>query len=336
MLARGGGRSMGEIASHTALPAPTATRVVDKLVDSGLASRRTDPVDRRRVLVHLAGNGRAVIERVCGRVERKIGAGAGLRAHPRTSAARRAPGSPGPPSVRFRLTFPDPETPRPPQLSPHGTRPHGTALVDTPPRERSGSTCRHVGRRQTVSSHSRPRGPRSARACAIRGRSSRSPGGRRQEVRRRHAVGGAVQHRHRVARRDRGRLLHGEVGPGAPGGEEPFDQVGHVEEAGEHPARRPGPRHPQHGVADLPALPDHRVRAVDARQREVLPHVARLDEPLAARRSRSRGPRRRRRRRPAPGHRGSSCRRWCRPRPRRPRAAPGRSPGACRCRTGRS
>ena len=77
MLARGGGRSMGEIASHTALPAPTATRVVDKLVDSGLASRRTDPVDRRRVLVHLAANGRAVIERVCGRVERKIGAALG-------------------------------------------------------------------------------------------------------------------------------------------------------------------------------------------------------------------------------------------------------------------
>lgn len=77
MLARGGGRSMGEIASHTALPAPTATRVVDKLVDSGLASRRTDPVDRRRVLVHLAAKGRAVIENVCGRVERKIGAALG-------------------------------------------------------------------------------------------------------------------------------------------------------------------------------------------------------------------------------------------------------------------
>jgi DNA-binding MarR family transcriptional regulator len=71
MLARGGGRSMGEIASYTALPAPTATRVVDRLVVSGLAYRRTDPVDRRRVLVHLAGAGRAVIERVCGIVERR-------------------------------------------------------------------------------------------------------------------------------------------------------------------------------------------------------------------------------------------------------------------------
>jgi DNA-binding MarR family transcriptional regulator len=70
MLARGGGRSMGEIASHTTLPAPTATRVVDRLVGQQLAYRRTDPLDRRRVLVHLAGDGRAVVERVCGSVER--------------------------------------------------------------------------------------------------------------------------------------------------------------------------------------------------------------------------------------------------------------------------
>ena len=62
---------MGEIASHTALPAPTATRVVDRLVTSGLAYRRSDAVDRRRVLVHLAGAGRSVVERVCGSVERR-------------------------------------------------------------------------------------------------------------------------------------------------------------------------------------------------------------------------------------------------------------------------
>jgi DNA-binding MarR family transcriptional regulator len=73
MLARGGGRSMGEIASHITLPAPTATRVVDRLVAAGLAYRRTDPVDRRRVLVHLAGSGRSVVERVCGNVERRAG-----------------------------------------------------------------------------------------------------------------------------------------------------------------------------------------------------------------------------------------------------------------------
>lgn len=70
MLARGSGRSMGEIASHTALPAPTATRVVDRLVESRLAYRHTDAVDRRRVLVHLGADGREMVERVCRRVER--------------------------------------------------------------------------------------------------------------------------------------------------------------------------------------------------------------------------------------------------------------------------
>ncbi len=75
---------MGEIAGHTALPAPTATRVVDRLVASGLAYRRHDPVDRRRVLVHLAAEGRGVVERVCGMVERRIGTALG--AHPRERA----------------------------------------------------------------------------------------------------------------------------------------------------------------------------------------------------------------------------------------------------------
>lgn len=70
MLTRSGGRSMGEIAAHTALPAPTATRVVDRLVAARMAFRNTDPVDRRRVLVHLAADGREVVERVCRRVER--------------------------------------------------------------------------------------------------------------------------------------------------------------------------------------------------------------------------------------------------------------------------
>lgn len=85
MLARGGGRSMGEIATHTALPAPTATRVVDRLVAADLAYRRNDPVDRRRVLVHLAADGRAVVDRVCGLVERKVGVALGA-AHPRERA----------------------------------------------------------------------------------------------------------------------------------------------------------------------------------------------------------------------------------------------------------
>ena len=73
---------MGEIASHTALPAPTATRVVDRLVASGMAFRNTDPVDRRRVLVHLAAGGRGVVERVCRRVEHGAGAALGAAQTP--------------------------------------------------------------------------------------------------------------------------------------------------------------------------------------------------------------------------------------------------------------
>ena len=96
MLARGGGRSMGEIASHTALPAPTATRVVDRLVAAGLAYRRTDSLDRRRVLVHLAGAGRAVVERVCGSVERRGGRCPRRAAHPGARPAGRAAGDVGP------------------------------------------------------------------------------------------------------------------------------------------------------------------------------------------------------------------------------------------------
>lgn len=92
MLARGstaGGRSMGEIASHTALPAPTATRVVDRLVADGLAYRQNDPVDRRRVLVHLAAGGRDVVERVCGSIERRVGTALGaVRTPERVQLAR--------------------------------------------------------------------------------------------------------------------------------------------------------------------------------------------------------------------------------------------------------
>jgi DNA-binding MarR family transcriptional regulator len=91
MLARGShsGRSMGEIASHTALPAPTATRVVDRLVADGLAYRQNDPVDRRRVLVHLAAGGREVVERVCGSIERRVGTALGaVRTPERVQLAR--------------------------------------------------------------------------------------------------------------------------------------------------------------------------------------------------------------------------------------------------------
>jgi DNA-binding MarR family transcriptional regulator len=72
LLSRGGGRSMGEIAEHAAVPNPTATRVVDRLVAQSLAFRRNDPGDRRRVLVHLSPNGREVVDRISRRLEQRV------------------------------------------------------------------------------------------------------------------------------------------------------------------------------------------------------------------------------------------------------------------------
>jgi DNA-binding MarR family transcriptional regulator len=71
-LSRGGGRSMGEIAEHASVPNPTATRVVDRLVAHSLAFRRNDPSDRRRVLVHLAPNGRQLVERISRQLEQRV------------------------------------------------------------------------------------------------------------------------------------------------------------------------------------------------------------------------------------------------------------------------
>lgn len=73
LLSRGGGRSMGEIAEHAAIPNPTATRMVDRLVAQSFAFRRNDPDDRRRVLVHLAPAGRDVVERVSQQLELRVG-----------------------------------------------------------------------------------------------------------------------------------------------------------------------------------------------------------------------------------------------------------------------
>lgn len=57
------GHTMGEIAARAAVPAPTATRMVDKLVTDGLAFRRSDPWDRRRVLVHISREGHDLVVR---------------------------------------------------------------------------------------------------------------------------------------------------------------------------------------------------------------------------------------------------------------------------------
>lgn len=57
------GRPMGQLVAGLHLPGPTATRVVDGLVDAALAYRLPDPDDRRRVVVHPSARGRARLVR---------------------------------------------------------------------------------------------------------------------------------------------------------------------------------------------------------------------------------------------------------------------------------
>lgn len=59
LLADGRGHPMNQVADFALLPAPTLTRLVDRLVANNLVYRRVDPTDRRRVLVQLTARGRA-------------------------------------------------------------------------------------------------------------------------------------------------------------------------------------------------------------------------------------------------------------------------------------
>jgi len=52
-LYNNGERSMSELASGLAVALPSASELVDRLIDRGLVEKATDPVDRRRVLIGL-------------------------------------------------------------------------------------------------------------------------------------------------------------------------------------------------------------------------------------------------------------------------------------------
>lgn len=64
LLADGAGRTMSAIATAVAVPGPTLTKLVDRLVDAAAVYRLADVRDRRRVLVFLSDDGRATHERL--------------------------------------------------------------------------------------------------------------------------------------------------------------------------------------------------------------------------------------------------------------------------------
>ncbi|ACU75288.1 transcriptional regulator, MarR family [Catenulispora acidiphila DSM 44928] len=87
LLADGLGHTMTEVAEYALLPAPTATKLIDRLVTDNLVYRHPDPADRRRVLVHAAQRGRELharlapsLARMQSEVLRPIGTGEELEA----------------------------------------------------------------------------------------------------------------------------------------------------------------------------------------------------------------------------------------------------------------
>ncbi|MER7185902.1 MarR family transcriptional regulator, partial [Streptomyces hyaluromycini] len=64
----GRGHPMSEIADHALMPAPSLTKLVDRMVADNLVHRRPDPHDRRRVLLHLTPRGEDLHRRTAHRV----------------------------------------------------------------------------------------------------------------------------------------------------------------------------------------------------------------------------------------------------------------------------
>src|SRR6266700_5479175 len=63
ILSDGQGHIMTEVADFAMVPAPTLTKLMDRMVSAGLVYRRADDRDRRRVLAYLADRGHALYER---------------------------------------------------------------------------------------------------------------------------------------------------------------------------------------------------------------------------------------------------------------------------------
>ncbi|HWD47771.1 MAG TPA: MarR family transcriptional regulator [Actinomycetota bacterium] len=64
LLSDGTGHPMSEAAEFAMLPAPSLTKVVDRMVSLNLVYRRPDLRDRRRVLIYSAARGRRLYQRL--------------------------------------------------------------------------------------------------------------------------------------------------------------------------------------------------------------------------------------------------------------------------------
>ncbi|CAM5591270.1 hypothetical protein SALBM311S_03210 [Streptomyces alboniger] len=69
IAADGEGHPMTEIAEYALMPAPSLTKLVDRMVADNLVYRRPDPDDRRRVLLYLSDRGRVLHQRTAHRVQ---------------------------------------------------------------------------------------------------------------------------------------------------------------------------------------------------------------------------------------------------------------------------
>jgi len=81
VLVFGGARTLGELAEAEQVKPPTMSRVVDALVDEGLARRKPSPEDRRRVIVAATPRGRRAMEAArSARLDRLVERARGLSA----------------------------------------------------------------------------------------------------------------------------------------------------------------------------------------------------------------------------------------------------------------
>ena len=70
-LADAEGRTMTDLADFALMPAPSATKLIDRMVADILVYRHADPADRRRVLIHLTERGEELYRRAQEVVQRE-------------------------------------------------------------------------------------------------------------------------------------------------------------------------------------------------------------------------------------------------------------------------